>query len=191
MMPTAFLRRFNLSTLLVLVLTACGGTGDDRSETTQAPSNTLEATTTTVAPEIATPVSPITMMHIGDEHTLGSTDWSTYRCFLDAMLNDAGVSFDFVGSRSEPRYGEPYGCPTAFDKDHEGWYGVQLGGLELEGVTERVAVLQPDVALVLLGGANLAHGQGPASTAAALESFITGLQAVRPGITILVAQLFP
>ena len=132
----------------------------------------------------------LTIMPIGDSITSGETGWSTYRCYLDSMLDDAGVSFDFVGSQSAPYGGEPYGCPTDFDQDHEGWWGYLVNSV-IDGVTASVEVLQPDVALIHLGSNDLFYGEGPASTAEDLESFITGLQAVSPDIIILVAQIIP
>ena len=65
-------------------------------------------------------------MPIGDSIKSGETGWSTYRCYLDGMLNDAGVSFDFVGRISSPYGGKPYGCATVFDQDHEGWWGYRV-----------------------------------------------------------------
>lgn len=133
---------------------------------------------------------PLTIMPIGDSITSGETGWSTYRCYLDGMLNEAGVSFDFVGRQSEPFGGDPYGCPNPFDHDHEGWWGRKVDDL-IDDVTASVEVLQPDVALVHLGTNDLYYLEGPVETAEELESFITGLQAVSPDITILVAQIIP
>ena len=132
----------------------------------------------------------LTIMPIGDSITSGETGWSTYRCYLDGMLNDAGVSFDFVGSHSAPYGGEPYGCPTVFDEDHEGWWGFRVNEV-IDGVTASVDVLQPDVALIHLGTNDLFYGEEPAQPVSELETFITGLQAVSPDIIILVAQVIP
>jgi len=106
------------------------------------------------------------------------------------MLNDAGVSFDFVGRLSAPYPAEPYGCATVFDEDHEGWWGYRVDQV-IDDVTASVDVLQPDVALIHLGTNDLYYGEGSASTAEELETFITGLQAVSADITILVAQIIP
>jgi lysophospholipase L1-like esterase len=97
---------------------------------------------------------------------------------------------DFVGSLSEPPDGEPYGCPVVFDQDHEGWLGYRVEQV-IDEVTPRVEVLQPDVALIHLGTNDLSQRQGPVGTAEELESFVTGLQAAVPDITVLVAQIIP
>ena len=31
-----------------------------------------------------------------------------------------------MGRQSEPYPGEPFGCPTVFDRDHEGWWGYRV-----------------------------------------------------------------
>jgi acyl-CoA thioesterase-1 len=172
------LRRLILFTAVVLLLPSCSDAADDSADTTLAPTTTTDA------------VEPLTIMPIGDSITSGGTGWSTYRCYLDGMLNDAGVSFDFVGRISSPYPGKPYGCATVFDQDHEGWWGKRVDEV-IDDVTASVEVLQPAVALIHLGTNDLYWGEGPASTAEELESFITGLQEVSPTITILVAQIIP
>ncbi len=156
------MRRFTLGFALLLIVSACG-----------------DASTS------------LTIMPIGDSITSGETGWSTYRCYLDGMLRDAGVSFDFVGRQSAPYRTGQYGCPVVFDQDHEGWWGYTVDQVIDSGVTASVEDLQPDVALIHLGTNDLYYSQGPTSTAEELESFITGLQAVSPDITILVAQIIP
>jgi hypothetical protein len=130
-------------------------------------------------------------MHIGGGVTQGGRDHSTYRCFLDAMLHDAGVAFDFVGTRQKPADGFDYTCPTDFDQDHEAWLGARVGGLETDMMTESVEALQPDVALIHLGGYEVWKTGDPSGTAERLKVFITGLQAVSPDITLLVASMIP
>lgn len=88
---------------LVLLLASCASTegGDPDTTTTQSTGTPLSTTTadaTTTKPEVTT-AAPVTIMHIGEGLTQGQEGRSTYRCFLDAMLTDAGVAFDFVGSR--------------------------------------------------------------------------------------------
>jgi acyl-CoA thioesterase-1 len=179
-------------TLVVLLLASCSDTADDSADTTLAATTTTTAapTTTTTAAPTTTTAPLLTIMPIGDSITSGKTGWSTYRCYLDGMLNDAGVSFDFVGRISSPYPGKPYGCATVFDQDHEGWWGKRVDEV-IDDVTASVEVLQPAVALIHLGSNDLYWGEGPASTAEELESLITGLQEVSPDITILVAQIIP
>ncbi len=185
--------------LVIMMLAACGDTKGGGSATTPAPTTTLgssstatmtESTTTTAVPEPTTTVHPLTIMAIGDSITAGSTGWATYRCYLNGALDDDEVAFDFVGRYSAPHRGGPYACPTVFDEDHEALWGAHIQDVVVD-VTASVEVLQPDVALVHLGTNDLSHGQGPAGTADELESFVAGLQAVSPDITILVAQIIP
>jgi len=140
-----------------------------------------------------TPAAPITIMAIGEGITQGEVGNSTYRCFLDAMLHDAGVTFDFVGSRQEPQDGEvdEYGCPTDFDPDHEAWFGAVAGGMETQKMTESVEALQPDVALIHLGGTDIWRQGDPVGAAERLGSFITDLQAMNPDITLLIGTMIP
>jgi hypothetical protein len=135
--------------------------------------------------------TPVTIMHIGEGITQGEPSDSTYRCFLDAKLHNAGVSFDFVGSRWAPYRGDHYACPTDFDQDHEAWLGSQIGGLETRLMKESVETLQPDIALIQLGGYDVWQRDEPLETAERLRSFIIGLQAVNPDITLLVANMIP
>jgi hypothetical protein len=188
--------------ILAMATVACGGddtgtttavtsTAGTTSTTTATSATTGTSTTsTTAAPSTTAIPGALTIMPIGDSITSSQRNWSTYRCYLDALLTEAGVLFDFVGSLSAPAFGEPYGCPNAFDEDHEGWWGLRVDQV-IGRVTPSVENLQPDVALIHLGTNDIDQGQGPESTAAELESLITGLQAVSPDITILVAQIIP
>ncbi len=191
MMRPYLLRRLVLFALVVLLLPACSDTEGGSSDTTLIQSTSTTQSATTTGPEMTTTASLVTIMHVGGGLTQGGRDHSTYRCFLDAMLHDAGIAFDFVGSRQKPADGHDYTCPTDFDQDHEAWAGAQVGGLETEMMTASVQALQPDVALVHLGGSDVWMRGEPLVTAERLESFITGLQAVNPDITLLVASMIP
>lgn len=189
--------------IVVVAMLAVGGcsqtddAADEETTTTAAAATTVESTATTVADSSTTVVAtsaaePLTIMPIGDSITQGQTGWSTYRCYLDGMLDEAGVFFDFVGSHTEPNGGGTYGCPSAFDQDHEGWWGIRVDTMNELGVaTASAQALQPDVALIHLGTNDLAAREGPASTVSELELLITGLQAVKPDMNILVAQIIP
>ena len=166
--------------VLVLGVSAAALPGVASADPTPEP--TLETTTTTVP--------PLTIMPIGDSITHGEAGTATYRCYLDRMLDEAGVSFDFVGSHDANINGLEYGCPTAFDQDHEGYAGGTIGSVG-SVATFSVEDLQPDVALIHLGGNDIYEGRDPAASASRLASLITELQGVSPDITILVAQIIP
>jgi len=175
-----FVQRFVALVALAGMMTACGASGGDDDEVSSVVSPVAEETST---------VAPITIMPIGDSHTQGATGWGTYRCYLDAMLKGAEVPFDFVGTQTEPYGGEPYGCPSDFDQDHEAFWGTHIQRLA-DIATPSVETLQPDVALILIGGVDLDRNQ-PARVAEDLQTFIIGLQAVSPDITVFVSQLIP
>lgn len=133
---------------------------------------------------------PVTIMPIGDSATDGVDGSHTYRCYLDQMLTDAEVEFDFVGSRSTPLAGDSYGCPVEFDQDHESKFAASIGGIR-DRVLDSVAQMQPDVALVLLGLGNLQASEPVDAVGGELASFVVELQQVSPDITVLVGQYFP
>lgn len=187
------LRWFLPFAVSALLLASCSDTEVGSSSTTSTqPTGTAEAATTT-RPEVTAAVSPIMIMHVGEGITQGEVGTSTYRCFLDMMLNDVGVAFDFVGTRQNPIDGDvdDYGCPTDFDPDHEAWFGAVAGGMETQKMTESVEALQPDVALIQLGGTDVWRQKDPVGAVERLGLFITGLQAVSPDITLLVGSLIP
>ena len=65
---------------------------------------------------------------------------STYRCYLDEMLSEAGVGFDFVGSLTQAASANT--CPTVFDRDHEAVNGATID-IRAGPATESVELLQP------------------------------------------------
>ena len=62
----------------------------------------------------------VRILPLGDSITPGRTSHWSYRRDLEAALNDAGCSFDFVGTLSGP--GSAPGAPLV-DRDHEGHSG--------------------------------------------------------------------
>src|SRR5690606_26905672 len=73
-------------------------------------------------------LAPVKIMAMGDSNTYGVISWLTnkeaggYRLYLDQKLKAAGLAFDMVGSQ---RNG-----PSGFDRDHEGYNGIQSDGLK-------------------------------------------------------------
>ncbi len=195
------MRSFSILAAIVALISV-GCAGDDTGETSAVTAITQPraVTTTTLGPSPTstttspTPTTlesrPITIMPIGDSITQGSTGWDTYRCYLDQMLRNAEVAFDFVGGLSDPFNGQPYGCPTDFDMDHEGRWGWRADEVD-DAVAVSAQSLQPDVALVHLGTNDVLQGQQNSETLADLESLVTVLQEVSPATTILVAQIIP
>ena len=172
---------------------------------------TLPAPSTAPVPVTAIPDAPLKIMAIGDFVTTGTAtlneNTATYRCFLDQMLREAGIPFDFVGTQRAMAEGTTdYRCPGPFDMDHEAYaspagsyqYTIADRALFMPG---RVEDLQPDAALIHLGteellgsdpGKALAEPSGtPAEIAASLEAFIARLQDAKPDLTVFVAQIVP
>lgn len=135
---------------------------------------------------VETSDEPVTIIPIGDSITQ-SFQTSTYRCYLDQMLNEADISFDFVGSKAPSA--SLYTCPAEFDLDHEAVSGATIRDRS-EPAIESVKLLQPDVALIHLGSNDLRQGRSDEAPAD-LASLIEGLQVASPDITILVAQIIP
>ena len=130
---------------------------------------------------------PVSIIAIGDSNT-DRAGAATYRCYLDQMLTEAGVPFDFVGGEN-PTSAILYDCPTEFDMDHEAAFGGRINEIA-DPALASVEALQPDVALVLLGGNDLRF-QTRDDAPNELASFVEDLQAASPDLTILVAQLLP
>jgi len=63
--------------------------------------------------------------------------------------------------------------------------------METQKMAESVEALQPDVALIYLGGTDVWKTEDPVGASERLALFITGLQAVNPDITLLVASTIP
>ena len=130
---------------------------------------------------------PVSIIAIGDSNT-DRAGAATYRCYLDQMLTEAGVSFDYVGGET-PTSAILYDCPTEFDMYHEAAFGGRINEIADPAVAS-VEALQPDVALVLLGGNDLRF-QTRDDAPNELVSFVEDLQAASPDLTILVGQLLP
>ena len=212
--------RFILLAILAMVATGCAGDettetlvgtstsqrSDTTPPTTAPPAPTTTAgpatttttaapTTTTAAPSTTTTtttiaIRPITIMPIGDSITQGAAGWATYRCYLDRMLTEAAVPFDLAGGLTDPFGGQPYGCATEFDTDHEGRWGWRADEV-IAPVVASAQALQPDVALIHLGTNDVLQGQDNAGTLGDLRDLIAGIQAVSPATTLLVAQIIP
>lgn len=184
-------RFFGSVLVLLLAATACAsddGTAPGETSTSAATSSTTVPSRPTTSGIGARP--PLTIMPIGDSITQGSEGWHTYRCHLDDLLAEADVAFDLVGSLTEPDGGDGYGCPWAFDEDHEGRWGWRVDEV-LSEVPESAVALQPDVALIHLGTNDILQRQGAPETAEELRSLIERLRRARPDMAILIAQIIP
>lgn len=183
--------RFWTAILLVsLAAGACGGSDGTAGSLTTDPPTTTSTRPIADSPPTTAGAARLTIMAIGDSITQGSDGWHTYRCYLDSLLADAGVHFDFVGTLTRPHDGDEYGCPWAFDQDHEGRWGWRVDEV-LEEVEESAVALQPDVALVHLGTNDILQRQGASDTAEELRALIDILRRARPDMAVVIAQVIP
>ncbi len=100
---------------------------------------------------------PIRILCIGDSITQGGKSDRqeyTYRWSLFCMLKDAGVTFDFIGTRQTGLHTDatwPDYNGEVFDLHHEGYYGAKTAEVR-DALKENLSVLDaPDIALIHLG----------------------------------------
>jgi len=118
------------------------------------PAATLAFLTLTLSAQSA---EPVRILPLGDSITQGGAkpDEYTYRLPLFRMLKDAGVNFDFVGSRQQGLKGDfewPRIDGEPFDTDHEGVYGIRTAKA-LARLPEAMKKWDetPDIAIIHLG----------------------------------------
>lgn len=138
---------------------------------------------------------PIRILCIGDSITQGGRadrDEFTYRWPLFGMLKDAGVNFDFIGSRQnglEEGAKWPDGKGTPFDPDHEGYYGAKTAFVR-DKIREVLPGLPPpDIALIHLGSNDQNAKDHTAEVVKPLADIIGPLRAKNPKVVILVGHL--
>lgn len=138
---------------------------------------------------------PVRILCIGDSITQGGRadreEW-TYRLPLQEMLLDAGVNFDFIGTRSEglqPDAKWPDVKGKAFDPDHEGYYGAKTAYVR-DRMKEFLPKLpDPDIALIHLGTNDQGSEDFTAEVVEPLEEIIGMLREKNPGVRVMVGHL--
>jgi len=138
--------------------------------------------------------NPVRILLLGDSLTLGYGSASEgagseggYRIRLAELLAEAGIDFDFVGSQS-------HGPDTLGDRDHEGHNGFAISQIA-ELTDEAIDAFEPDV-ILLMAGTNdqiefVPPSQPPEGAAADLARLVEQIQARRPGVQLVVAQVIP
>ena len=139
---------------------------------------------------------------LGDSITHGGDlGHASYRYPLWNMLQAAGDSVDFVGSRQTVNGGDGGAIPdvtmypdyyTTFDRDHEGYWGWTTG--QILGIVDAAAqAALPDVVLVHLGTNDIGQSgaAGVATARANLATIIERLRLAQPNVTILLSQVVP
>jgi len=134
---------------------------------------------------------------IGDSITQGGrTDRadSTYRLPLFRMLIDAGIAFDFIGSKQDGLHGDAT-WPSeykgvSFDPDHEGVYGIKTQAA-LERLPEAIEQWKavPDIALIHLGTNDQESEDHRLAVQVPLEKILELLREQNPNIVIFLGHL--
>jgi lysophospholipase L1-like esterase len=145
---------------------------------------------------VRTPVrKSIRIMPLGNSITSTLSDDECYRRFLDTKLHNAGVNFDFVGSRhwlrNESRRPEKYD----YDYDHEGHWSKEADWI-LPRVGNYARTYKPDLVLMHIGTNDVLHEQGTLDevveqTVKDIGNIIDTLRSVNPNIKILLAKIIP
>jgi lysophospholipase L1-like esterase len=143
----------------------------------------------------------VRILAIGDSNTQGGDfGQASYRYPLYEQLSADGFRVDMVGSRDFvngqwPGNPDPANYPnyfTTFDRDHEAYWGWDTGSV-LPRVRPAAEAGNPDFVLLMLGSNDVGRGGQAAIPGAIvnLEAMVADLRAVRPDVTILMAQVLP
>ena len=148
------------------------------------------------SPPAAPGPEPVRILCIGDSITQGGQagrEEYTYRWPLFCMLKDAGIGFDFIGSRRnglEKGFKWPRGYKgAAFDPDHEGYYGAKTAAVRADLGTSLPALAAPDFALIHLGTNDQKSADFRADVIRPLEEIVRMLRAKNPKVVILIGHL--
>ena len=138
---------------------------------------------------------PLQVMLLGETLTSPENGGSGFRLELWRQLIDAGLRFDFVGTRHDrPEHGWfPRYRGQVFDPDHEGHSGWRVDhindgreGAEGEGTLEGwLDIYTPDVAVVMLGRVDALQGHEPEWTRRELKRVIEALRIDNDRMAIL------
>lgn len=141
--------------------------------------------------------APFRILCVGGSITQGGrTDREeyTYRLPLQRLLNEAGVRYDFVGSRKAglnpdavwPAVAEG----VAFDPDHEGYYGAKTKDALAKVMAAWNDKTQiPDAVLIQLGTNDQGNTPHEETVQKPLREFITFLRTKNPKVVVLLAHL--
>lgn len=132
----------------------------------------------------------IKILPLGDSITHGGKQRPSYRRALWLMLQQHGVSVDFVGSRNDFHRAKPAASMLDFDLDHEGYWGWETAQI-VEVLPDRLDSYTPDIALIHLGTNDFDRGVPINRTLDDLSSILAVLRQDNPEITILLAEIIP
>jgi lysophospholipase L1-like esterase len=148
-------------------------------------------------PVVEAAPEPLRILAVGDSITQGGKrgrDEFTYRYPLQRLLNDAGVGFDFVGTRKSGLHEDAVWPEVApglpFDLDHEGYYGRKTAYVSAR-VSEALPLLPaaPNVVLIHLGTNDQNSADPAAEVVAPLRNLIGALRAREPKVAVFLGHL--
>ena len=137
----------------------------------------------------------IRIICIGDSITQGGKrdrEEYTYRYPLFQMLTDAGVPFDFIGTRDQGLHADakwPDYENHSFDADHEGYYGAKTAKVRDKLKDNLGELPPPDIALIHLGTNDQRSDDHRATILEPLKEIVALLREQNPEVTVLIGHL--
>jgi len=140
---------------------------------------------------------PLRILAVGDSITQGGkrqVQEYTYRYPLQQMLYQAGIDFEFLGSRQQGLHADATWPKVAeglpFDPDHEGYYGKRTRFV-CDSVMANYPKFgaDPDVVLVHLGTNDQKHGDYLQNVGQPLRELIAFLRKQNPKVAVLLGHL--
>jgi|GEM_PF-1615411 hypothetical protein len=144
----------------------------------------------------------IRIMPLGNSITQANSTHQSYRYPLWKKLIDDNLSFDYVGTMINNKYGNPVWPDykgQVFDQNHEGHWGWRADQI-LYGHPSAPSELYlalwletytPEIALIHLGSNDIIQYQSVESTISDLQEVIITIRNANPDVVILLAQLIP
>lgn len=150
---------------------------------------------------------PLRIWCLGDSITRGNSTVAppraSYRKDLFGLLNNAGLNYDFVGTRNN----NDSNFPTWTDQDHDGWGSYTSanllngadwsdnGGPGFLGVAAVVGTVRPDIVLLHIGSNDCAYysdaESGVAATMNNIQGIIAAVRNYNPNAMFFVANMIP
>jgi acyl-CoA thioesterase I len=135
----------------------------------------------------------VSIMPLGDSITEG---WATaatfvqggYRCPLDSLLRNSGVSFSLVGDSASLEPGVVTVCPDVNWEGHGGYDIASIQGFaDADG---SIRTLQPDIILLLAGTNDVAQGE-TSSVSGQLRNLLSNIYAQDPNAWVVISTIPP
>jgi lysophospholipase L1-like esterase len=148
-----------------------------------------------VCPSLGAETKTINILCIGDSITQGGRndrDEFTYRYPLFQMLTDAGIFFDFIGTRQQglhPDFQWPNYKDKKFDPDHEGYYGAKTAYVRDQLKENLPKLPPPDIALIHLGTNDQKADDYREAVLKPLKEIVDLLRNQNPQVKILIGHL--